>query len=178
MAVEPGFLIASPQMRDPNFHRAVVLLVQHSPEGALGLVVNRETPVRLADVVEHLDVGATPARANRAVLWGGPVERGAGFVLFRGRAPEGWQIRSDFSVSASKERLAALVAAGADFHLCLGYAGWGPGQLDREFEDGSWIHVDASPDLLFETPVGDRYDRALAQLGVSPETLWMNPVSE
>lgn len=177
--MEPGFLISSPQMRDPNFHRTVVLLVQHSGEGALGLVVNRETPVRLGDVVEHLEVGTGPAtRSNRAVLWGGPVERGAGFVLFKGRAPEGWQVRGDLSVSASKERLSALVAAGADFHLCLGYAGWGPGQLDREFTEGSWIHVDASSELLFECPVSDRYDRALALLGVTAESLWMNPIDE
>lgn len=166
-------------MRDPNFHRTVVLLVQHSGEGALGLVVNRETPVRLGDVVEHLEVGSGPAsRSSRPVLWGGPVERGAGFVLFKGRAPEGWQVRGDLSVSASKERLSALVAAGADFHLCLGYAGWGPGQLDREFTEGSWIYVDASSELLFDCPVSDRYDRALALLGVTAESLWMNPVDE
>ncbi len=175
--MEPGFLVASPQMRDPNFQRAVLLLVQHNREGALGLVINRESPVRLGDVVERLAV-VSPQRANRSVLWGGPVERGAGFVLFRGKAPEGWQIRGDLSVSASKERLAALVAAGADFHLCLGYAGWSPGQLDREFADGSWIHVDASADLLFEYPVGERYDRALARLGVNAESLWMMPINE
>lgn len=173
--MESGFLIASPQMRDPNFHRTVVLLVQHSPEGALGLVVNRESRVRLGDVVEHLE-GAL--RASRPVLWGGPVEPGAGFVIFRGRAPEGWQVRPDLSVSASRERLAALVAAGAEFHLCLGYAGWGAGQLDKEFEEGGWIHVDASADLLFECPVSERYDRALARLGLTAESLWMNPVNE
>jgi putative transcriptional regulator len=175
--VESGFLIASPQMRDPNFQRAVVLLVQHNREGALGLVVNRESPVRLGDVVDRI-VSVAPARANRPVLWGGPVERGAGFVLFKGKAPEGWQIRGDLSVSASRERLSALVASGADFHLCLGYAGWGAGQLDREFAEGSWIHLEASADLIFECPIGDRYDRALARLGVSADTLWMNPINE
>jgi putative transcriptional regulator len=175
--VDAGFLIASPQMRDPNFQRAVLLLMQHNREGALGLVVNRESPVRMGDVVDRL-VAVSPHRANRPVLWGGPVERGAGFVLFRGKAPEGWQIRGDLSVSASKERLSALVASGADFHLCLGYAGWSAGQLDREFAEGSWIHLDASADLIFECPVGDRYDRALARLGVSAENLWMNPIDE
>ncbi|MFZ5482536.1 MAG: YqgE/AlgH family protein [Myxococcota bacterium] len=175
--MEPGILISSPQMRDENFRRTVVLLVQHNAEGALGLVVNRETQVRLGDVVEFL-ASAAPVRANRPVLWGGPVERGAGFVVFRGRSPEGWQVRNDVAVSASRERLAALVAANADFLLCLGYAGWGPGQLDREFEEGSWLHVDASVDLLFECSSADRYDRALARLGLTAEALWMNPINE
>lgn len=165
-------------MRDPNFHRTVVLLVQHTAEGALGLVINRETPVRLAEVVEHLEVASGANRSNRPVLWGGPVERGAGFVLFKGRAPEGWQIRADLSVSASRERLAALVATGTEFHLCLGYAGWGPGQLDKEYAEGSWLHTDASPEVLFECPVAERYDRALAVLGVSAESLWMTPIDE
>ena len=175
--MEAGFLIASPQMRDPNFQRTVVLLVQHNREGALGLVINRESPVRLGNVIDRL-MALSPARANRPVLWGGPVERGAGFVLFRGKAPEGWQIRSDLSVSASKERLSALVASGADFHLALGYASWTTGQLDKEFAEGSWLHVDASSDLIFECPISDRYDRALARLGVSADNLWMTPINE
>lgn len=175
--MESGFLIASPQMKDPNFQRTVILLVQHNAEGALGLVVNRESPVRLGDVVD-LRMSISPARAKRPVLWGGPVERAVGFVVFKGKAPEGWQVRGDLSVSASRERLAALVAANADFHLCLGYAGWGAGQLDHEFAEGSWIHIDATSDLLFDCPLSDRYDRALARLGVHPDQLWMNPVDE
>jgi putative transcriptional regulator len=164
-------------MRDPNFQRTVVLLVQHNREGALGLVINRESPVRLGDVVDRLGAGG-PGRANRPVLWGGPVERGAGFVLFRGRAPEGWQVRPDLAVSASRDRLGALVAANAEFHLCLGYAGWGAGQLEREFAEGSWIHLDPTPDLIFDCPVSERYDRALARLGVSADHLWMTPIDE
>lgn len=175
--MEPGFLIASPQLRDPNFQRTVVLLVHHDEQGALGLIVNRSSAVRLGDVVEHLDEVA-PGRANRPVLAGGPVDRAVGFVVFRGRAPEGWTVGDAIAVSASSERLSALVASGAEFLLCLGYAGWGPGQLDREYEEGSWVHLDASADLVFEVGLDERYDRALARLGLSADTLWMNPVSE
>jgi putative transcriptional regulator len=175
--VEPGFLVASPQLRDPNFQRTVVLLLRHDEQGAIGVVVNRESPMRLSDVLERLE-GMPPARQQRLVLWGGPVEPGAGFVVFRGKASEGWQVRGDLSVSPSRDRLAALVATGTDFHLCIGYAGWGPGQLDQELAEGSWIHVDASPELVFECSASDRYDRALAQLGVSPDALWMTPVDE
>lgn len=175
--MEPGLLVASPQMRDPNFERAVVLLVQHTTQGALGLVVNREASVRVGDVVAHLDLPGTAAKLQRPALWGGPVERGAGFVLYKGLSPEGWAA-GNVAISPSKERLAALIGAGADFHLCLGYAGWGPGQLDRELEEGSWVYVDAAAELIFDTSVGDRYDQALARLGVPAEMLWMNPISE
>lgn len=175
--MEPGLLVASPQMRDPNFERAVVLLVQHSAQGALGLVVNRESPVRLGSVIDQLELGGSDI-ADRNVLWGGPVERGAGFVVFRGPAPEGWTCPGNISVSPSRERLAALVRGGEAFHLCLGYAGWGPSQLDRELESGSWVHVEADPWLVFDAPTAERYDRALARLGAPAGALWMNPVNE
>ncbi len=175
--MEPGLLVASPQMHDPNFERAVVLLVQHSSQGALGLVVNREARVRVGEVVSHLDLPGGASHLQRPALWGGPVERGAGFVVYKGLSPEGW-CAGNVAISPSKERLAALIGAGADFHLCLGYAGWGPGQLERELEEGSWVMVDAAAELIFDASIGDRYDLALASLGVAPELLWMNPVSE
>ena len=163
-------------MKDPNFQGAVVLLVQHSSQGALGLVINREASVKIGDVADHLElVGGN--RAQRPALWGGPVERGAGFVLYKGVSPEGWTLEG-IAVSPSRERLSALLGAGAEFCLCLGYAGWGPGQLDKEVEEGSWVHVEASADLVFETPIPDRYDRALARLGLTAATLWMTPVNE
>ncbi|MBM4389520.1 MAG: YqgE/AlgH family protein [Deltaproteobacteria bacterium] len=175
--MEPGLLVASPQMRDPNFGGAVVLLVQHSSQGALGLVVNREAPVKIGDVASHLDLPGKSGPLLSPALWGGPVERGSGFVLYRGVCREGWTV-SGIGISPSRERLAALIAASSEFALCLGYAGWGPGQLDRELEEGSWVYVEATPDLLFECPLGDRYDRALQRLGVSAQTLWMTPVNE
>lgn len=174
--MESGFLLASPQLRDPNFQRTVVLLVQHDAKGALGLVVNRESTVRLGDVVEALDALA-PIRANQALLWGGPVERNVGFVIFRGVSPEGWQV-GEIGISASSTRLAELATGSQPFHLCLGYAGWGPGQLDREVEDGSWVSVDSGADLLFDVPVRDRYDLAMARNGLNADLLWMHPVHE
>lgn len=173
--MDPGFLIASPQLRDPNFNRAVVLLVHHDARGALGVVINREHTVRLGDVVTAAKAGA---RSRRAVLKGGPVEPGAGFVIFRGKTEEGWEIPPNICVSGSKERMEALLRSGEEFFLCLGYAGWGPGQLEQEVETGSWVYSEASPTLVFECPLADRYDRALALIGVSAQELWMNPVDE
>jgi putative transcriptional regulator len=170
-------LVASPQLRDPNFQRAVVLLVQHNAQGALGIIVNREAPMRLGDVVADME-GLNPVRAIQPVLWGGPVERGVGFVVFRGEAAEGWDVGDGVAVSTSSQRLASLVAGGGEFLLCLGYAGWGPGQLDREFEEGSWVYSENVSEVLFDTDVSDRYDLVLARNGLQADTLWMNPVNE
>ncbi len=168
--MEPGFLVAAPQLRDPNFARSVVLLVHHDGDGALGVIVNRPTPVQLGEVLEREDVCALGI-----VMWGGPVDRQVGLVVFQGSAPEGWQPAEDVAVSGSRERLDALAAGEAPFLLCLGYAGWGPGQLDAEFEEGSWIHVDLDAELLFRTPSEERYDVALARLGLTASRLMMVP---
>ncbi len=174
--MQPGLLVASPQMRDPNFQHAVVLLVSHGPEGSLGVVVNRETQQRMGDIIERMEA-RSPARANRPVLWGGPVEPGAGFVLWHGTGAEGWTL-GEYSLSPSRDRLKVLVESGSDFWLCLGYAGWGPGQLDRELTEGSWIHLEEGVEGVLAAQVHDRYDEALRLLGVNPELLWMTPVDE
>ena len=168
--MDVGLLVASPQLRDPHFSRTVVLLIQHDAEGALGLIVNRPSSIRLSEVLEHLPMDDDPP-----AMWGGPVERARGFVVFRGEAPEGWQVSDDVAVTGSRERLQELARGADPFFLCLGYAGWGPGQLDAEFASGSWIHVDLSPEILFESPAEERYDRSLAQLGLSADRVWMTP---
>ena len=172
--MEPGLLIASPQMHDTNFNRTVILLAHHGPQGALGVVINRAHEVRFSDILQDLP----PEIARQAVLWGGPVEPGAGFVVFRGEGAEGWAVPGGVTVSASRERLEELIAARAEFLLCLGYAGWGPGQLDEEFARGSWVYTEATPDLLFGAALEDRYERALAGIGVTSRDLWMSPVDE
>lgn len=174
--MNPGLLVASPQMRDPNFDHVVVLLVAHGPEGSLGVVVNRETQQRMGDVIERMEA-RSPSQANRPVLWGGPVEPGAGFVLWRGEAKEGWTL-GEFGLSPSRDRLRSLVTDGTDFWLCLGYAGWGPGQLEREITEGSWIPLEEGVEGVLGATVHARYDEALRLLGVNPDLLWMTPVDE
>jgi putative transcriptional regulator len=176
--VGAGILIASPQMRDPNFERTVVLLCQHDGEGAIGLVINRDGPIPVGAVLQRLNMlsgrgGDTPT------WWGGPVGPGTGFVLWRGHedVEEGWSL-GGVMVSPSAERLRQLVEARDRFHLCLGYAGWGPGQLDTEISSGSWIYTEVDPALVFEVPQPERYREALASLGLTPETVWMTPIDE
>ncbi len=174
-----GFLVASPQMRDPHFERAVVLLCQHDEEGALGLIINRDGPITLGMVAEQMKLAA-PASPQSPTWWGGPVGPGTGFVVWSGPGDEdeGWNPAPGIWVSLSSARLAELFGAGERFFLCLGYAGWGAGQLDAEIERGSWIVTDIDPAVLFEVPLPERYTRALALLGLSADTVWMTPIDE
>ncbi len=173
---KPGFLIASPQLRDPNFARTVVLVCQHDEDGALGIIINRDGPVSVGAVTEQLALAA-PRTADDATLWGGPVGQGTGFVIWKGRAPfdEGWNPGGGVAVSASVDQLEQLVHADAEFHLALGYAGWGPGQLDHEIEEGSWLYADVDASIVFDAPMGERWPRALMALGLRPDLIWMPP---
>ncbi len=175
----PGILIASPQMKDPNFEGAVVLLCQHDRDGALGVVVNRATEFTIQDVMDSLEVDPDQV-INHQVLWGGPVERGTGFVIFKGEvaADSGWNLPGGVAVSPSREQLERLMTTQSDYHLCLGYAGWGPGQLEMEISTGSWLYTDVDLELVLGDDLEARYEGALAALGLSRNQVWMTPVDE
>jgi putative transcriptional regulator len=174
--MKSGFLIAAPQMLDPNFERTVILLCQFDNNGALGIVINRSTSVTVGAVTEEVKI-APPRHASDAIWWGGPVSPGTCFVVWRGQVEEdeGWNIGSNIAVSRSLQRLEHLVQLGHHFHLSIGFAGWAPDQLQGEIERGSWLYTDADPALLFETPQEARYDHALALLGLTTSTVLMTP---
>lgn len=176
----PTLLIASPQMRDPFFERTVVLVWHHDDSGAIGVVVNRRLEHKLEDV---LDVGESVDLTDFAdvpVVWGGPVESGSGTVVTGGHLDEdeGWVLPRGIGVTRSQDALMRLLREHAPMMLCLGYAGWGPGQLDREIELGGWLWTDADARLVLEADPEERYDLALATLGLTAQMVWMNPVSE
>ncbi|MCB9793252.1 MAG: YqgE/AlgH family protein [Alphaproteobacteria bacterium] len=176
----PGLLIASPQMRDSNFGGTVVLLCYHDDSGALGLVLNRATRISMADVLRQLELNANAASEVELVLWGGPVEQGAGLLVFEGEVEEGegWNLPQAMAVSTSREQLESVVNADTPHVLCLGYAGWGPGQLDQEIQDGSWLYTEVDRGLVFDAPFEERYDQALASLGLTSAQVWMTPINE
>lgn len=179
--LSPSLLIASPQMRNPFFERTVVLLWHHDADGAIGVVVNRALEQRLPDVLDLGQEYDLSVYQDTAVVWGGPVETSMGTVVTPQPATigeEGWQLPQGLGVTRSQDGLIEVVRAQAPMMLCLGYAGWGAGQLDREVEEGSWLFTDANPALLFETPSEDRYEQALATLGLTPSTVWMQPIDE
>ncbi|MDH5674165.1 MAG: YqgE/AlgH family protein [Myxococcales bacterium] len=182
----PGFLVAAPSLLDPNFKRSVVLLVDHRPEGSLGLVINRVAQISLSDVLTPLGLQALSAPAVEGrVMVGGPVAPDTGWLIFEqaGPAPDGEEVvrvSERLAVSASREVLERLIARGGDerMQLLLGYSGWGPGQLDAEIAQGSWIPVDFDESIVFDIPAAERWTRALGLLGIDPARLTLQPPSE
>jgi putative transcriptional regulator len=177
----PTLLLAMPQLRDPNFVRSVVLLCEHGTEGAIGFVVNRPTEMRAADSV----VLDPPVQTDSGLmLWtGGPVEPQRGFLLL-GADPgiaDSERISEGFHLTASLEVLRRLMEtdaselAGQRARLLLGYAGWGPGQLDSELAASAWLTAPLDASLVFETPPEEMWERAIRGLGVDPLALQAAP---
>jgi putative transcriptional regulator len=165
-------------MADPYFQRTVILLCHHDEHGAIGLVVNRELDLTVDQAIASLNHPAAEQHPE-PVLWGGPVEQGTGFVIFQGLlADDGWQVGPQLAVSPSRDRLFQALGSGEQFHLCLGYAGWGAGQLDGEIQSGSWLYTEADPEIVFGQLVEDRYEQALLRLGLASDQVWMRPVDE
>jgi len=178
--VKPSLLIASPQMHDPFFERSVVLVWHHDDEGAIGVIINRELDHTVDQVLSHLDADRLRPYVGRRVGWGGPVEPTTGTVVTRHDLPDdqSWSVDGGITVSRSMDALNLLLERAEPFLLCLGYAGWGPGQLDEEIRRGGWLWTDCDAGLIFDAPPDERYDRALATLGLRPHEVWMQPIDE
>lgn len=170
------FLIAMPSMRDDNFSGAVVYLCEHNANGALGLVINRPTELPLQELFQKVDLKLErPDLANAPVYFGGPVQTERGFVLHDRLDEEGGHYNSTLKIGAaglemttSRDVLEAL-AGGAGpkrVFVTLGYSGWSAGQLEDEISRNGWLTVKAEPEVIFDTPVEQRYDKALSLLGV------------
>jgi putative transcriptional regulator len=167
----PGLLIAVPQMDDENFSRSVVLMLEHGPDGAMGLVFNRRSDVTLEEVGRSHGVDV-PREAGCAYV-GGPVQPDRGFLLHRrADVPDSVQVMDGIFLSVSTDSLKPLLAGDpGQYRLCLGYAGWGPGQLEREVTLGGWLTGTASPLRVFDTPPEKVWDLAIRDLGVDPAFL-------
>ena len=172
-------LIAMPGMGDPRFEHSVVTVCAHTPEGAMGLIVNKPLPKpALSDLLEQLGIPVTASdRPERApILFGGPVETGRGFVLhspeWQGRS-EAMKVSSDLSMSATRDILEDIAAGvGPDRALlALGYAGWGPGQLESEILDNGWLITEGDVDIALGPDYATKWTRALANMGIDPRTL-------
>lgn len=170
-------LIAMPGMGDPRFMKSVICLCAHSPEGAMGLIVNKPKPdISFANLLDQLGVPRGAAMRDIRVRYGGPVEHGRGFVLHStDYMPESGTMRIDASMamSATLDILEHIAdGSGPSQSLfALGYAGWGPGQLDAEIADNAWLVADCVPDILFDDHDGTKWLRALHSLGIDPLSL-------
>ncbi len=171
------FLIAMPGISDPRFERAVILVCTHSPEQAMGLVVNKpREEVHLADVLEHLGIPLVPRHWAQIVLDGGPVKPDRGYVLHSEDFENGSStlpVAPGVRLTMTREVLEALGSAAppADFVLALGYAGWDGGQLEQELLANVWLVADAEKDLVFHQALEDRWAHAIRKLGLDPAQL-------
>jgi putative transcriptional regulator len=170
--IAPGFLVAPPPMGDPNFDHTVILMTMHDDDGSLGFVINRKCDISLHTLMRALEI--EPGNTDKPVLVGGPVSGTTGFVLYEhpkgDPAAPGMTVSQTISLSPSKDVLAAAARGvfQSRFELLLGYSGWGPGQLVKEIERGSWLYIPFDADLLFDVPMEERWEEAYRRLGVSP----------
>lgn len=175
------FLIAMPSLSDALFSRSVVFMCEHSERGALGLVINKPSDILLPRLFEKVDLPlAREDLLKLPVFQGGPVQTERGFVLHEaidsGESESVYastlSIPGGLEMTTSKDVLEAM-ASGAGprrVFVTLGYASWGEGQLESEITENSWLTVEADPQLIFDVPVEERYDRAMALLGLQS---WM-----
>lgn len=174
------FLIAMPGLSDELFGRSVVFMCEHSERGALGLVINKPSDILLPRLFEKVDLPmGRDDLLEHPVFQGGPVQTERGFVLHEAVSGEGetvyastLSIPGGLEMTTSKDVLEAM-ASGAGprrVFVSLGYASWGQGQLESEITENSWLTVEADPFLIFDAPVAERYERAMALLGLQP---WM-----
>jgi putative transcriptional regulator len=173
------FLIAMPGMVDENFAGSVVYLCEHTDKGALGLVINKPIDITMKNLFEKVELPLDREElAAQPVFFGGPVQTERGFVLHDGGGEDSGysstlRIRGGLAMTTSKDVLEALSGGSGPKRVLvtLGCSGWSPGQLEDEMGRNGWLSVDADPDVIFDTPVEQRYARALGLLGVDPRML-------
>jgi putative transcriptional regulator len=174
------FLIAMPGMADQTFDGAVVYLCEHTENGALGLVINKPIDIKLKNLFEKVELKLDRTElAEQPVFFGGPVQTERGFVLHEprsdGQAPfnSTLAVPNGLAMTTSKDVLESMAeGAGPERVLVtLGYSGWGAGQLEDEIGRNGWLTVDADPKVIFDTPIEQRYQRAVELLGIDPRML-------
>ena len=169
----PGFLIAMPQLLDENFQQSVVLLLQQSSAGSIGVVVNHESPLLLFDLCQdhELPYSGSPEKLVRR---GGPVQPDQGLVLYGPEHldPEGRPVIDGLHVSASRTTLGRLCKLRQGRFQCYsGYAGWGAGQLEQELQDGAWLTSRVDPLAVLEQPPEVVWRQTLHAMGIDPAML-------
>jgi putative transcriptional regulator len=175
------FLIAMPNMTDPNFAGTVVYVVEHGEKGAMGVVINRPIELSLADLLGRIDLDVDPtleSLSKTPVLLGGPVQNDRGFVLHspHGQWSSSIRVSDQVALTSSKDVLES-VARGTgpeQVSVALGYSGWGAGQLEDEIANNAWLTVKANENLIFSSPVDQRHNLAFGLLGFDPALLMPN----
>jgi putative transcriptional regulator len=177
MELAGKILIAMPGMGDPRFERSVILICAHSPEGTMGIILNKPArDMSFAGLLQQLKIPVAAEGRDIRVHLGGPVERGRGFVLHSpdwraGRAT--MQVPGGYGMTATLDILEALAKGGGPEAalLALGYSGWGPGQVEAEIARNDWLTSEPSAGLVFAGEDGGKWAAALKGMGIDPLTL-------
>jgi putative transcriptional regulator len=174
------FLIAMPGLNDEAFAKSVVYMCEHSGRGALGLVINKPSDISLKNLFDKVELPLHRTDlTDSPVFQGGPIQTERGFVLHESMMPGNESVYAStmtipggLEMTTSKDVLEALSSGAGPkkVFVSLGYSSWGEGQLESEISDNSWLTVAADPTVIFDTPVKERYDRALLLLGLQS---WM-----
>jgi putative transcriptional regulator len=165
------FLVAMPSLNDPNFHQSVVYICEHSPQSALGIVINKPTNIVLNDIFRQLSIKTGDQyMGKQPVFQGGPVQTERGFVIHE--PPGNWEstliMGDSLGVTSSRDVLACMARGQGPqkIFVALGYAGWGAGQLETELANNSWLSTPADRGIIFETPIEQRWQAAARLIGV------------
>ena len=168
------FLIAMPGMADPHFSKTLTYVCEHTPQGAIGLIVNKPIDVTLANLFDQVEITLPSANIRLRetnVLFGGPVLMNRGFVLHQplGDWNSTLRVNENTGLTTSKDILEAIGAGDGPTRILvtLGYAGWGPGQLEDEISRNGWLSVAANTDLMFTLPSEARLTAAMGMLGLN-----------
>jgi putative transcriptional regulator len=160
-----------PGLMDENFNQAVTYICEHDENGTFGIIINRESEVTMDDVMQQMNIPYDTDKNNKtSVFTGGPVQANRGFILHR---PTGsWDssliINDSVALTTSRDILEAIAnnTGPDDSIIALGYAGWGPGQLEQEMAANTWLSCPADQQIIFDTPVGERWQAAARLIGV------------
>ena len=169
-------LVAMPNMSDPRFERAVIYVCAHGEDGAMGLMINKLVDqITFPEMLEQLGIDDSNVAEQIRVHFGGPVETGRGFVLHSTdyRQDSSMEVDSRIALTATVDILRDIAGGQGPRRslLALGYAGWGPGQLDQEIQANGWLHVDPDEQLIFDPDLDDKWQRAISKLGFDPFSL-------
>jgi putative transcriptional regulator len=170
-SLENQLLIAMPSLDDSYFNKTVTYICEHNEEGAMGLIINLPINVSLNELLTQIDEDKAEApELDQQVLTGGPVSQDRGFVLHSTQS--GWNsslaLSDEVMITTSKDILLALGTEEAPekYMVTLGYAGWGPGQLEEEIKENSWLITPADGEIIFNTPIEQRWKKATTMLGI------------
>lgn len=170
------FLIAMPNLLDPSFFHSVTYICEHNEKGAMGIIINQPVELTFGELMAQLGENVPAQIGDQKTIYrGGPVEMERGFVLHQpiGKWESTMAITDEIGITTSNDIITAIAkstpepTAPSDYMIALGYAGWGPGQLEREILDNSWLSCEGDPSIIFHTAPDLRWEAAASLIGVN-----------